>query len=72
MAETWWTMWYDTGIWAILSVYKRGLHRFVAVLYDLILAGIIGVTHGAYSGGFGGGSAGIWMVHLIYAICVAS
>ena len=39
MTETWWTMWYDTGIWAILSVYKRGLHRFVAVLYDLILAG---------------------------------
>ena len=39
MAETWWAVWYDTGIWAILSVYKRGLHGFVAVLYDLILAG---------------------------------
>ena len=72
MTETWWTTWYGMGIWAILSVYKRGLHGFVAVLYDLILAEIIGVVHGLIVVNFGDDSAGIWMIHLIYTICVTS
>ena len=39
MTETWWIMCYGMGIWAILFIYKGGLHRFVTVLYDLVLVG---------------------------------